>query len=192
MGEGGGGEALSLLRFHLSPVPQKRQPVPGSEMQVESRSVITNAKNPRGLGRDRAAPIFPAATAPFPRSCASYFRFARFNTFPLYYLRAWQRLQKRLILRLDLSQILKSGKRKARSNKTASNGSRGEETVNNKTQTQGNSFLFLFLSKIGIQDVFCDFIHSLINSKSNEPERTPTEFGLPVVLCTVYLNYSFR
>ena len=32
------------------------------------------------------------ATAPFPKSCASYFRFARFNTFPLYYLRAWHRL----------------------------------------------------------------------------------------------------
>ena len=41
-----------------------------------------------GLGRD----IFPAATAPFPKSCASYFRFTRFNTFPLYYLRAWHRL----------------------------------------------------------------------------------------------------
>ena len=48
-------------------------------MVVESRSVIRNAKN--------------AATAPFPKSCASYFRFARFNTFPLYYLRAWHRLQ---------------------------------------------------------------------------------------------------
>ena len=44
------------------------------------------AKNVRGLGRDRAA------TAPFPKSCAPYFRFARFNTFPLYYLRAWHRL----------------------------------------------------------------------------------------------------
>ena len=30
------------------------------------------------------------------------------------------------------------------------NGSRGEETVNNKTQTQGKSFLYLFLSKIGM------------------------------------------
>ena len=30
------------------------------------------------------------------------------------------------------------------------NGSRGEETVHNKTQSQGKSFLFLFLSKIGI------------------------------------------
>ena len=30
--------------------------------------------------------------APFPKSCPSYFRFARFNTFPLYYLRAWHRL----------------------------------------------------------------------------------------------------
>ena len=57
-------------------------------MVVESRSVIRNAKNARGLGRD----ISPAATAPFPKSCASYFRFARFNTFPLYYLRAWHRL----------------------------------------------------------------------------------------------------
>ena len=33
-----------------------------------------------------------AATAPFPKLCASYFRFAHFNTFPLYYLRAWHRL----------------------------------------------------------------------------------------------------
>ena len=39
--------------------------------------------------------IFPAATAPFPKSCASYFRFARFNTFPLYNLRAWHRLDSR-------------------------------------------------------------------------------------------------
>ena len=38
------------------------------------------------------SPIFPAATAPFPKSRASYFRFARFNTFPQYYLRAWHRL----------------------------------------------------------------------------------------------------
>ena len=61
-------------------------------MVVESRSVKRNAKNARGLGRDRAAGIFPAATAPFPKSCASYFRFARLNTFPLYYLRAWHGL----------------------------------------------------------------------------------------------------
>ena len=52
-------------------------------MVVESRSVKRNAKNARRLGRD---------TAPFPKSCSSYFRFARFNTFPLYYLRAWHRL----------------------------------------------------------------------------------------------------
>ena len=47
-----------------------------------------------GRRRDRLSPIFPAATAPFPKSCESYFRFARFNTFPLYYLRAWHRLVK--------------------------------------------------------------------------------------------------
>ena len=62
-----------------------RQPVPGSEIVVKSRSVKRNAKNARRLGRD---------TAPFPKSRASYFRFrfARFNTSALYYLRAWHRL----------------------------------------------------------------------------------------------------
>ena len=64
---------------------------------VESRSVKRNAKNLLGLGRDRAA-IFPAATAPFPKSCASYFRFVRFNTFPPYYLRAWHRLRGPVLL----------------------------------------------------------------------------------------------
>ena len=54
-------------------------------MAVESRSAIRNAKNARGRGRD-------SATTPFPKSGASYFRFARFNTFPLYYMRAWHRL----------------------------------------------------------------------------------------------------
>ena len=58
-------------------------------MVVESRSVIRNAKNARGLGRDRAAEpvrIFltacsgKSATATFPKLCASYFRFAPFNT----------------------------------------------------------------------------------------------------------------
>ena len=69
---------------------------------VESRSVKRNAKNLQGPGRDRAAealsPIFPAANAPFPKSCASYFRFVRFKTFPLYYLRAWHRLRGPVVL----------------------------------------------------------------------------------------------
>ena len=52
-------------------------PVPGSEIGL-SRSVKRNAKN---------------ATAPFPKSRASYFRFPRFNTSALYYLRAWLRLK---------------------------------------------------------------------------------------------------
>ena len=38
--------------------------------------------------RAGAFSIFPAATAPFPKSRASYCRFGRFNTSPLYYLRA--------------------------------------------------------------------------------------------------------
>ena len=46
-----------------------------------------------------------AATAPFPKSRSSYFRFARFNTSALYYtilyyLRAWQRLGVRMTLSL--------------------------------------------------------------------------------------------
>ena len=41
----------------------------------------------------RLSPIFLVATAPFPKSSASYFRFARFNTSALYYLRAWHRLE---------------------------------------------------------------------------------------------------
>ena len=50
----------------------------------KSSKLIRNAKNARGLGRDRAAlSHFPAVTDPFPKSGASYFRFARFNTFPL-------------------------------------------------------------------------------------------------------------
>ena len=56
-------------------------------MEVKSRSVKRNAKNGRGLRRDMAV------TAPFPKSRASYFCFARFNTSPLYYLRAWHKLQ---------------------------------------------------------------------------------------------------
>ena len=86
----------------MTDINHRKQPVPGSEMVVESRSVKRKAKNARGLGRDRAAavsPIFPAATAPFPMSCASYFRFARFNTFPLYYLRAWHRLHRKRLIR---------------------------------------------------------------------------------------------
>ena len=43
-------------------------------------------------GGGALSPIFLAATAPFPKSRPSYFRFARFNTSALYYLRAWHRL----------------------------------------------------------------------------------------------------
>ena len=71
---------------------------------LKSRSVKRNAKNARGLGRDRAAealsPIFLAATYPFPKSRASYFRFARFNTSLLYYLRAWHRLNTMVLVYL--------------------------------------------------------------------------------------------
>ena len=76
-----------LMRSHFSVACSRLR----SRWWWKSRSVIRNAKNARGWGETGRA-IFPAATAPFPKSCASYFRFARFNTFPLYYLRAWHRL----------------------------------------------------------------------------------------------------
>ena len=53
----------------------------------------------------RLSPIFPAATVPFPKSCASYFRFTRFNTFPLYHLRTWHRLPPLWLL----EPLIKSG-----------------------------------------------------------------------------------
>ena len=68
--------------------------MPGSEIVVKSRSVKRNAKNARGLGRD-----------PFPKSRASYFRFARFNTSALYYLRAWHRLASRARERNPLEKL---------------------------------------------------------------------------------------
>ena len=37
--------------------------------------------------------IFPAATAPFPKSRESYLRFAPFKMSQLHYLRAWHRLK---------------------------------------------------------------------------------------------------
>ena len=54
---------------------------------------------PAGAGKRQGA------TAAFPKSGgASYFRFARFNTFPLYYLRAWHRLcRKGMIVRYTYS-----------------------------------------------------------------------------------------
>ena len=108
---------------------------------VKNRSVKRNAKTARGLGRDRESeavrifltacsgisvldipsdwsivtvnisPIFLAATAPFPKSRASYFRFARFNTSAIYYLRAWHRLiyMQRLVLVPSVGVFLGSG-----------------------------------------------------------------------------------
>ena len=55
---------------------------------VKSRSVKKiGAKNAGGAG-ERQRHFSRPDTAPFPKSRASYFRFARFNTSALYYLRA--------------------------------------------------------------------------------------------------------
>ena len=59
---------------------------------------------------ERQGATAPTATAPFPKTCASYFRFIRFNTFPLYYLRAWHRL----------SILLSSGHQRTLFNRRAS------------------------------------------------------------------------
>ena len=49
-------------------------------MVVESRSVKRNSKKAGGWGE--TGRHFSRRHRPFPKSCASYFRFARFNTFP--------------------------------------------------------------------------------------------------------------
>ena len=57
-----------------------------------SRGDIMGGRGSLKKCQQALSPIFPAATAPFPKSRPSYFRFAPFNTCPLYYLRAWHRL----------------------------------------------------------------------------------------------------
>ena len=59
-------------------------------------------------------------------------------------------------------------------------GSRGEETVNNKTQTKSKTFLFLFLSKKKMEfRTYFVYFHTF--SYKFKVQRTPTEFGLTVV-----------
>ena len=49
--------------------------------------------------------------------------------------------------------------------KTRPNDSRNNKTLNNKTKTQGESFLFLFLSKKWVLGrILFIFIHSVMNS----------------------------
>ena len=56
---------------------------------------------------------------------------------------------------------------------TLPNGSRAEETVNNKTQTQGKSFCFYFCREMKFRTYFVYFHrHSLVNSKSNELQQS--------------------
>ena len=69
------------------------------------------------------------------------------------------------------------------------NGSRGEETVNNKTQTQtqGKSFYFYFYELWNLGRILFIFVHPLINSKSNE---LPQSLGcLPVSSCGKFMQY---
>ena len=56
--------------------------------------------------------------------------------------------------------------------------------VNNKTQ--GKSFLFLFLSKMEFRTYFVNF-HTF--SYKFKVQRTPTEFGLPVVSSVFFAKY---
>ena len=66
-----------------------------TEIVVKSRSVKRNAKNARGTGERQGggASLSHFYSRHRPLSArASYFRFARFNTSALYYLRTWHRL----------------------------------------------------------------------------------------------------
>ena len=77
--------------------------------KVEKQSNFFTPKNTKGFKtlacsrlRDDGGKSFSnkkcEKRAPFPKSCGSYFRFARFNTFPPYYLRAWHRLLRRWLI----------------------------------------------------------------------------------------------
>ena len=62
--------------------------------------------------------------------------------------------------------------------------SRGEETVNNKTQTQGKPFLFLvnLCTKLKFKTYFKTyFVYFHTLSYKFKVRRTPTEFGLHVI-----------
>ena len=82
------------------------QPVPGSKIVVKSRSVKRRKKKCEkraGAGERH----FSRCHRPFPKSRASYFRSARFNTSPPYYLRAWHRLMESRILGFGIWNTLK-------------------------------------------------------------------------------------
>ena len=55
---------------------------------------------------------------------------------------------------------------------------RQQKKKKKKTKTQGKSFLLLFLSKLEFRTYFVYF-HTFSNKF--KVQRTPTEFGLPVV-----------
>ena len=67
-----------------------------SRLRDGGEKSFSKKKCEKRAGAGKRHPIFPAATAPFHKSRASYFRSARFNTSALYYLRAWHRLHARM------------------------------------------------------------------------------------------------
>ena len=82
------------------------QPVPGYKIVAKSRSVKRRKKKCEkraGAGERH----FSRCHRPFPKSRASYFRSARFNTSPPYYLRAWHRLMESRILGFGIWNTLK-------------------------------------------------------------------------------------
>ena len=66
--------------------------VAGSRLRDGGGKSFRKKKCEKRAGAGERQGSATAAAVSFPKSCASYFRFARFNTFPLYYLRAWHRL----------------------------------------------------------------------------------------------------
>ena len=82
------------------------QPVPGSNIMVKSRSVKRRKKKceKRAEAGERH---FSRRHRPFSKSRASYFRSARFDTSPPYYLRAWHRLMESRILGFGIRNTVK-------------------------------------------------------------------------------------
>ena len=73
-------------------VSQKFQ-YPGPELNKRARNLLACSRLRDGGGKSFSSEKCEKRAGAGERQCASYFRLARINTFPLYYLRAWHRLE---------------------------------------------------------------------------------------------------
>ena len=83
------------LHFVKQMVPHGPSPfsIACSRLRDGGEKSFSKKKCEKRAGAGERQGIFLAATSPFPKLRPSYFRFGRFNTSALYYLRTWHRLR---------------------------------------------------------------------------------------------------